>query len=498
MYLRKEYEEYKAKTNQVIDESAVAWLKENVIYINESIDPKTIDKLNRKISKFDQIFDKFKEKVPALSIKLNEAELELQHYLTGTLSDKKAADLLEKLGYLYNIISGFLNSSLKVLLRTPILRAAKEHADVKLNVLDAPGHDADIIRKAFGNALRPGHEEMALIKKLYRGKKIELLDENLIALQLLNLSYNELLELTGVEKVPMISAEPLPSTSPETVSPELEAPASEAPPGTAAAPDDFLKEDQEDQEALEEVQIFNKPINTDLLKRVGVYSKALKALKSAPLLSRMPNLEKSITDLDVAVNKALTSRTSGAMNKISSMWGGDMDSRLTKLNQYLSMFVKIWDTVKEKYDLDVTDDETILSFNPDKTLSAFVTKVLRDKKLSEDVLAQTPQDLEEFSDSLTQYFQIMKGAGTPAAAKGDSTESTTPAEADKAPATAEKGATAPATGAAEPAPAAGKEAPEQAAGVDPAELAKALKLNPEKLGNFIKNLEAQGYAIAKK
>lgn len=385
--LRKEYTERKLDKQKQIEEAALSWLKENVVFVNESIDPKTINLLVNKISRFEKTFGKHKEKIPALTDKLQDAENELQAYLTGSLSDNKASELLEKLGYLYNSISTFLNQSLKVLLKTPLFKGAKENPEVKLNVLDVPGNNAAIIRDAFVNALKPSVEDALLLKKLYRGKRVPLLDAKLIASQLLNLSYHELEELTGVEKIPMVSATPEPQPTPPV--PEIVA---------------------EQKELLQEV-------DTELLNKVKTYSKALNVLKKSPNLKLMPVLSKTIDDLEVKVNNVLSSGGSATLDKIKSMWGGDMDSQLRKLTTYLKSLSQVWDVVKEKFGIDLNNSqETLGSFDP--TISPMVSKILKDKNLARDFVEQTPANIEMFSTLLNDYFAEMNkvpAQNTPAA-----------------------------------------------------------------------------------
>jgi len=201
--LRKELEAKKIKDQKIIDEAAECWVANNIILIHEKIDRRTIKSLTDKIVKFDQMFGAFKDKLPSIAAQIDQAEDGLQKVITGRVNDKKAMNLLKQLGFLYNNFSTFFTSDLPVILETPLLKAAKENPEVKLSVLQHPRYQPNIVRDAFKNALEPSIEEQRLLRKIYRGTQ-PLINSTAIANEMLNLSFNELKELTNIGKVPMI------------------------------------------------------------------------------------------------------------------------------------------------------------------------------------------------------------------------------------------------------------------------------------------------------
>jgi len=204
--IRSAHKKHTEKKNTVTAEAAIKWVEENVVLINERIDRNTIENLTNKIVKFDETFGKYKDKIPSLAAKIQEAEAELEGVVTGKINEKKATDMLKKLSFMYSTFSSFFGKDLKTILMTPMFRGAKENADVKLNVLQAPAHNPESIRDAFVHALTPSRGDIMLLKKIYRGD-IPAIDSLSISTQMLNLSYSELQELTNVNKIPMMATE---------------------------------------------------------------------------------------------------------------------------------------------------------------------------------------------------------------------------------------------------------------------------------------------------
>lgn len=221
--LRKEYLQHKKETDALIEEGSNKWVETNIVLIHEKIDRQTVRRLSGQIKKFDKVFGPFKEKLPAMAAQITRAEEGLQKIVTGKANEQKASNLLKQLGYLYNNFSSYFNSDLPVILDTPLMRAAEANPEVKLSVIHAPGHDPASIRDAFKHGLEPSKEEAKLLRKIYRGKQ-PLINSGDIANQMLNLSFNELMELTQSGQVPMID---VPEEMPE---PEEQAPVDEIPP----------------------------------------------------------------------------------------------------------------------------------------------------------------------------------------------------------------------------------------------------------------------------
>ena len=201
--LRKEYNDHKKDKAQMIDEASTQWVDQNIVLISERISRRTVKSLTDKIVKFDKEFGPFKSQLPAIADQISQAETGLQKIVTGHSNDDKAMKLLKQLAYLYNAYSEYFNRDLPVILATPLLRGAQANPEVKLNVLQTPGHDPSVIRDAFKHSLEPSKEEHKLLKKIYRGTQ-PLINASDISAQMLNLSFNELSQITKTEKVPMV------------------------------------------------------------------------------------------------------------------------------------------------------------------------------------------------------------------------------------------------------------------------------------------------------
>lgn len=203
--LRQAYFAQKTRQDQIITEAATEWLKSNVILINEKIDRKTVNRLIDSIQKFEDTFGPFKEKLPAIAEHLDMAEKALNLVITGKISNRKTANLLEQLTYLYASFSNFFTRDLPILLKTRLFKLAKENPEAVLNSIQ--GFDPQTVQEAIINALRPSVEEKQLLSKIYRGGALPKLNSREIARQMLNLTYADLEELSKIGKVPMVVAD---------------------------------------------------------------------------------------------------------------------------------------------------------------------------------------------------------------------------------------------------------------------------------------------------
>ncbi|MFA6049658.1 MAG: hypothetical protein WC761_00405 [Candidatus Paceibacterota bacterium] len=206
--LREELLKYKERQQQIVDEAAVSWVEKNIILISERLNRSAISRLTNSIARFDEKFGPFKEKLPTIQSILDDAEMGLQMVLTGKTSDSRATDMLRNLSLVYSLLSDFFSGDLPALLRTPILRAAKENPDVRLDSLSGPKYDPAIVASALANALRPSKDELKMLGKVYKNIPLPNLKSDEISKQLLSLSYNELMRLTEVGKVPMVAIAP--------------------------------------------------------------------------------------------------------------------------------------------------------------------------------------------------------------------------------------------------------------------------------------------------
>jgi len=203
--LRKAYVDQKNYHNDIISESAMKWLKGNVIVINEKIDRKTVNRLIDSITKFEDTFGPFKEKLPAIAKYLDDAEQSLNMVITGRVSDRKTSNMLEQLGYLYSTFSNFFTRDLPVLLPAKLFKSAKENPGQAIASLE--NFDSQTTLEALTNAIKPSAEERHLLNKIYRGATLPKINAREIARQMLNLTYEDLEALTTIGKVPMVVAD---------------------------------------------------------------------------------------------------------------------------------------------------------------------------------------------------------------------------------------------------------------------------------------------------
>ena len=211
--LRKEYNKKVETDKDLLDEASFAWVKDNVFLINEDLNIKLVNDFIGRFEKFDSTFGRFKEKLPTIARQIDDVERDLNQVITSEINDKKATVMLKKMANTYSHFSRFFRRSLPSLLAAPMFRAAKEHPDVKLNVLQAPGHDILTIRKAFRKAARPGLDRLR--KKLSSKKELPVVDAGAIATEMLNLSLSELKELTGVADIPMVETPEISAAGPQ-------------------------------------------------------------------------------------------------------------------------------------------------------------------------------------------------------------------------------------------------------------------------------------------
>lgn len=202
--LRKEYKQYKEKKNEIVSEAAISWVEENFILINEKLNRKDVNRLIQSITKFEEKFGEFSDRLPAIRDILDQAQTGLQLVVTGKASDTRASDLLKELSVLYNLLSSFFSQDLPVLLKMHMFRDAKENPTVRLDSLSGTSFDTKSVLAAFENSLRPSKDEMTMYKRIYKKGKLPMVDAKVIASNLLALSYSDLMQLSGVQKTPMV------------------------------------------------------------------------------------------------------------------------------------------------------------------------------------------------------------------------------------------------------------------------------------------------------
>jgi hypothetical protein len=210
--LRQEYQKNKENKDKVVTEAAIKWVDSNVVVISEKINRAGVNRLVSSIAKFEETFVPFEQKVPTITAIIDGCEENLQMVLTGKAGDKKTSEVLEYLSYVYNLFSVFFSKDLPVILKAKMYGTAKENPEVRLDSLTG-NFNADAAAKAFAHAIEPSQDEIKLIGKILKSKSIPKIDSKKIAEELMALSYNDLMELTSMQKVPL-------ATTPKNLDPE--------------------------------------------------------------------------------------------------------------------------------------------------------------------------------------------------------------------------------------------------------------------------------------
>lgn len=202
--LRKEYKEFKQIQQENFMEAAELWTDNNVILINERLNRNAIYRLNTAIQRFDNKFGKYRDQLPAIAEILDKAENGLHLVINGKIGSRSTAQMLQRMSIIYNILSDFFGGDLAALLKTPAFRIAHEQPDEKIDKIVDRGHNVKAIRRNLAAALKPSDEERTIFRRAYKSFEMPNLDWNMAAKQLCCLSCNELKDLTGVERVPMV------------------------------------------------------------------------------------------------------------------------------------------------------------------------------------------------------------------------------------------------------------------------------------------------------
>lgn len=209
-HLRKEYTKHKVEHERIVDEAALGWLEDNVIIVTEKINRHAVNRLVSSITKFEETFGPYKQRVPSIATVLDGAESNLQTVLTGKAGDKRTAEMLEYLSFVYNVFSSFFSKDLPVILGTKVFAAARENPTVRLDSLvmrggPNTGFSADTALKTLAHAISPSPEETKLIGRILRSKAMPKLDYKRMAGELMGLSYADLEELTNIAKTPIVT-----------------------------------------------------------------------------------------------------------------------------------------------------------------------------------------------------------------------------------------------------------------------------------------------------
>lgn len=354
--LRKEYKEFKQFQEDIFMEAAEAWTEENVILINERLNRNAIYRLNSAIERFDNKFGPYKDKLPAIADILNNAENGLHLVITGKVGSRTTAQMLQRMSIMYNILSNFFSGDLGALLKTPAFRVAHEQPHEKIDKIVDRGHDVKAIRRTLASALKPNDEERMLFRRAYKSFDMPNLDWNMAAKQLSCLSCNELQDLAGIERVPMVVADEQPNVE---ISDDLEEAslrtnaANIASKAGGVAVGGAVAGSVIGAKAL--ANRFSGPTQQDL-KSMNVYLNAIKKVlpvEEPEFASAKQGLEKLIAN----IKKAET----GAKVNFDQNWLRNPTAiAISQGKQLIDIFEKLgatWNTIKSKYKSPLSDED---------------------------------------------------------------------------------------------------------------------------------------------
>lgn len=174
-------------------------LLESQFLIVEKLDTATISRIVDSMNGVEEALGSVLGKLPTLKAGLDKAENELVSLVSGNAGNnpKKTGKMLVKALSFYQNLSSFLRQDLPVLLRSRILNDAKANPDQPVGPRIAP---------AFLQALKInwGNRTGGFFKKLLAGSDVPYIDNNGLAAELSNLSFNELQGLTKVGQTPVV------------------------------------------------------------------------------------------------------------------------------------------------------------------------------------------------------------------------------------------------------------------------------------------------------
>jgi len=352
--LREEYNKHKQEKAKNLQEASISWLMENAIILNEGFNRESLQRLQASISKFETSFAPFAAMLPHIRASLDEA-IELLNRIT--MGDKitrkdgrirvtkdEAESLQDPASYmvkytslLYNNLSRFFNKDLKILLELPIFKMARENPDTPIkNLTDAPK-----IERAIHNALEPSPELNTLLKRMYRSMELPDLKYSIISDQMLNLTASQLMQLTNIEKVPLVvtpngSMEEATSTNPKAQTDDK-----------SGGGDEYILTEEEGQALLKEIG----EVNPDQIKKI------------ADALTKVQSVIKTFPELQ-ATNQALENLRKQALAAVSNNdWGGAKGAFIAaQANMVYSYFDKLgelWPKIKPFFDDGLVSDEEL-------------------------------------------------------------------------------------------------------------------------------------------
>ena len=314
--LREEYLKHKKEKEAAITESAVKWVMENVVLLDENFNRDSLLRLQNSISKFDTTFLPFGSKVPEVKRSLDDAVELLNRITMGEKITRKdgrlrlsteeeeslqdpATYMIKYMSLLYNNLSRFFNKDMKVLFGLPLFKMAKENPTVALkDLIEAPR-----MRKAILNALVPGNEIKAILARMYRSMELPTLEYDTIADQLLNLTATDFQELTHVDKVPLVVSNEKTVATENVSTPKEEA--------TSTNPKDKSDEDL----LTEEEEMLLKEIGEINPQQVKSVVDGIQKIQS--ILNSFPELKDTNSALEQLKTQALASIAGGFKNPSS-------------------------------------------------------------------------------------------------------------------------------------------------------------------------------------
>jgi hypothetical protein len=333
--LREEFGKHKLEKQKAINEAAISWVLENVILLNETFNREALQRLQGSISKFDSTFKPFASRVPELKQSLDDA-IEIMNKITMgekivkkggkiRLTDEEkdsikepATYMVKYLSLLYNNLSRFFNKDMKALIDFPVFRKAKENPHTPLKDLV----ESDRMKKAILHALVPSSDASAIMKRMYKTMELPTLNYGKIADELLNLSLDDFLKLTKVDKVPLV-------VTPDETKTESQ--------GVQNAEDDVLTE--EEQAVLKEIGEIDTAQLTNIVKSLQKIQGVVRAV---------PELQNLGQALDSLRAQAQANIAKGGV--LSGVKGRTIAATANMVYTYFEKIGKLWPQLKTLFD----------------------------------------------------------------------------------------------------------------------------------------------------
>jgi hypothetical protein len=197
--LRKQLHEHQKLTD-------VVELLESHVLILEKLDTQSIERVIDAMNAIEQGLAPFTAQVPAFKQALDAAEADLTSLVSGKAGNdpKKVNATLGKALALYQGLSEFFRQDLPVLMKSKLFAPAKAQGQTGKPMGAVPGLNVNNLTNAFVQALAI-RKTGGFLQKLITSSNLPYVDNKALAQQLVGLSYDNLVKLSGLSKMPALA-----------------------------------------------------------------------------------------------------------------------------------------------------------------------------------------------------------------------------------------------------------------------------------------------------